>query len=505
MISLKWLSVERFKCKSTACYLSVITLLLIIPFHAQAWTVYNETNYDILVKLKSVNDNTNINCKPWTRVDGKLVPAGTNTASGGGARATPSWTDNKCNPRGNAATPITVEIMAKLGKKWESLSNRKGRFFCEMKVEAGGTIKVYEQDRFPLPSNLYCLGYGYTGSLVDRSDYFADDIPSSLNSMTPDNRWVRFLVMGDPQYWNTKDELKKTADATLYRMKVILNNNRSAVRGAIISGDMTQNGSIKERDNYYIPGLGKEKEHRFFDGLGNHDVVKGRMIMTKYVRQKSRATTATNREPNGRPHYSWDWHDVHFIQANVYPGNDPHNDTTLDLPGTDPNDALSFIQLDLFAHDPSATNVNPSDKPVVIIQHYGFDSFSLKGWTEAQRVAYWNAIKNYNVIAIFNGHSHLSGSDSSHDSVWKQNFYQPTGADNRPDGRTSIPAFNAAAGRGKYKSGDSAQYDGVFLDVEIDDCNVMDITRKDVDGNQVGSSDGFHSFTFLGTKGASCP
>ncbi len=44
--------------------------------------------------------------------------------------------------------------------------------------------------------------------------------------------------------------------------------------------------------------------------------------------------------------------------------------------------------------------------PVVLSQHYGWDGFSFLWWTETERRAFYEVIKNYNILGIFHGHSH---------------------------------------------------------------------------------------------------
>jgi hypothetical protein len=49
------------------------------------------------------------------------------------------------------------------------------------------------------------------------------------------------------------------------------------------------------------------------------------------------------------------------------------------------------------------------DGPVVLMQHYGFDGFSLNDWnwwTPKQRRALYELIADYNVVAILHGHNH---------------------------------------------------------------------------------------------------
>ena len=50
-----------------------------------------------------------------------------------------------------------------------------------------------------------------------------------------------------------------------------------------------------------------------------------------------------------------------------------------------------------------------SGEPIVLLHHYGFDSFSLNDWnwwTPKQRRALYELLQDYNVAAIFHGHNH---------------------------------------------------------------------------------------------------
>ncbi|MDY0231535.1 MAG: hypothetical protein RBR88_03540, partial [Candidatus Saccharicenans sp.] len=71
-----------------------------------------------------------------------------------------------------------------------------------------------------------------------------------------------------------------------------------------------------------------------------------------------------------------------------------------------PKQSLDFLIEDL------RRNVGGSGRPVVIFQHYGFDSWSEAWWTQNERNAFLQAIRPYNVIAIFWGHSHVAQSYS---------------------------------------------------------------------------------------------
>lgn len=97
---------------------------------------------------------------------------------------------------------------------------------------------------------------------------------------------------------------------------------------------------------------------------------------------------------------------MHFVQLGVYAGQegddiinpwDKHFEGTWRFPGH----SLEFLEQDL------AKNVGQSGRPVVLLQHYGFDDWGLGWWSERERQAFYQVIRNYRVIAIFWGHTHV--------------------------------------------------------------------------------------------------
>jgi cytolysin (calcineurin-like family phosphatase) len=179
-------------------------------------------------------------------------------------------------------------------------------------------------------------------------------------------------------------------------------------RGVLVTGDLTDSGSSVNYDGKYLGihvfdgfdddypvkgGVGAHVHYPVFEGYGNHDVQKqtGDAVIKGIASRNANRGTPVNVSGNGL-HYSWDWDDVHFVNLNAYAGG-----------AGDARDSLTFLQKDL------AARVGDSGKPVVIMQHYGFDKFSTEDrwWKQAERDAFYDVIKKYNVAAIFTGHDHL--------------------------------------------------------------------------------------------------
>ncbi len=183
--------------------------------------------------------------------------------------------------------------------------------------------------------------------------------------------------------------------------------NVPAPRGVLLAGDLTDSGSEVNYDGYYLGvhlfdgfvndypvknGAGVHIHYPVYEGYGNHDAEKqtGDAVLNGIASRNKNRAAVVNVAADGL-HYSWDWDDVHFINLNVYAGG----------PGI-ARDSISFLRQDLADHVPGR-------KPLVIIQHYGFDPVSTEDrwWKKTQRDAFYDVIKKYNVIAIFTGHEHL--------------------------------------------------------------------------------------------------
>ena len=104
--------------------------------------------------------------------------------------------------------------------------------------------------------------------------------------------------------------------------------------------------------------------------------------------------------------YAWDWGPVHFVSVGVYAGSEGdavvnpwgrRSGGTWRLPGH----SLEFLGEDL------TRRVGASGRPVVLLQHYGWDAWGLGWWSDREREALRAAVKGYNVIAAFYGHSHV--------------------------------------------------------------------------------------------------
>ena len=192
--------------------------------------------------------------------------------------------------------------------------------------------------------------------------------------------------------------------------------------GLIVAGDLTESGAKEELGAYrllYEQGtIADSTRFRVFHGLGNHDIDTGNAENTGRMVDYVRNTMSCGVTMDPVSHsYAWDWNGVHFVQLNFYA-----TYTFGEIIGS----AIPWLTQNL------ANTVGNSNRPVIVIQHTGCDtSFSLGGgtgcldadpspppldskgkpvlpwWYLADRQALANALKPYNAIAFFSGHTHF--------------------------------------------------------------------------------------------------
>jgi len=173
-------------------------------------------------------------------------------------------------------------------------------------------------------------------------------------------------------------------------------------RGVIVAGDVTEGGTPAQWTDFdrLFPWKGDPpKRFPVFACAGNHDGGSKSGGVRKGLRARNqemlKAGMLTTLSEDGL-HSAWVWQDVHFINVNLYPGDEPKADSK---PGSmwDPENSLSFLKKYLAKNAPAPT-------PVVIVQH--FDLTGAAWWDQDRRKAFYEAIKDYNVVAILHGHTH---------------------------------------------------------------------------------------------------
>ncbi len=211
------------------------------------------------------------------------------------------------------------------------------------------------------------------------------------------------------------------------------------VRGAIVAGDLTQNGDQPEpgrarrcreyrvfRDAYGRCGSEGRLPFPVYDGYGNHEFPRQAGLpdpdVHPVVDNLDRLTAAHRPgaagdkydDPRGGTgHYAWRWDDIWFVQLNLKPGF--HN---IDLADgrreADPHQARSFLKAFL------RSRANSRTRQLVIVAHYALDQGHVE---QAERDGLCQMLYNasrgegdfagqpklspdYPVVAYLHGHDH---------------------------------------------------------------------------------------------------
>lgn len=195
-------------------------------------------------------------------------------------------------------------------------------------------------------------------------------------------------------------------------------------RGVIVPGDLVDHGQapialVRQEWAMWTGDFGLKGEGRLkfpvYEGYGNHDLNTNCFVENEIKKRNLSRLNVVAISSNGF-HYAWEWDGIHFIQLNLYPA----DVRPKGVKGQPPRYALQFLKEEL------QKNVGASRKPVVVSYHYQpTDTW----WTEEEKEASYEAIRNYNVILLIHGHQ---GRASIYDwkglTVIDNNDFRGTGA-----------------------------------------------------------------------------
>ncbi|MCO6457847.1 MAG: metallophosphoesterase [Pirellulaceae bacterium] len=251
-----------------------------------------------------------------------------------------------------------------------------------------------------------------------------DDAPTATA-----NR-ISFLVCGDPQYLAehadkpTKlDPLSEQANSGFVNRVLALPGSElpksmgggtvaAHLRGLINTGDLID--SLDKSGGPY-PSMQRFEWQRFLadygltgqDGRiplpvyeihGNHDGPQGdTFVVDAIIERNKKRPGLVNVSSNGL-HYSWDWGPLHLINVGIFVG---EGEQRREDHHYAPRASLEFLRDDLAKH------VGDSGRPVIISHHLHLDAPEYD-WPAVDLAAYYDAIRDYNVVAIFSGHTHGS-------------------------------------------------------------------------------------------------
>lgn len=294
-----------------------------------------------------------------------------------------------------------------------------------------------------------------------------------------------FVVSGDPQYLaenapqpekldpvseqaNTRFiKLLKSFSGTAIPQKFGAGKVKKPIKGIVVTGDLVDSGDKNDgnysamqkfeweryKSDYGLNGKDKGVPFPVYELHGNHDGPQGdTFIIHDIIARNKKRPGLTNISKNGL-HYSWNWGPLHMVNLGMFVGD---GDQRRDQFHYAPLGSLEFLIDDL------EKKVGDSGRPVALAFHLHPNGPAFD-WPPQDLELFWKTIKQYNVVALFHGHTH--GSPPSR-IKWNENGFGP----NLEQG---IDVFNPDdSGAGKTNPKDAANPLGIrhgFLYVELID------------------------------------
>ena len=183
-------------------------------------------------------------------------------------------------------------------------------------------------------------------------------------------------------------------------------------RGVVVLGDLINDASGPDGPRQWAEftrdfGLTGEGRLAYpvYELPGNHDGSE-RDLVRQAIKSRNPSRPGLAGVSENGVNYSWDWGPVHLVSLGLFPGSEGDRivspwGRTMEGDWRLPGHSLEFLVEDL------ARNVGRSGRPVVLLQHYGWDVWGLGWWSDREREALAEAVRDYNVIAAFWGHTHV--------------------------------------------------------------------------------------------------
>jgi len=232
----------------------------------------------------------------------------------------------------------------------------------------------------------------------------------------PDDNDLTFFVVSDLHYGGTVNfrllnrqtvQAMNSLPGQLYPEDKGVKGKVHTPRGVVITGDIVNDGSapdIEKTWQEYVEdyGLNGDKLLAFpvYEGFGESDGPSSGLVRAN-LKSRNRLRPGLRSISADGLHYSWDWGQVHFVQLNLYPGSAGEEYLNIwrrRISGDAryPKHSLEFLIDDL------RRNVGSSGRPVVLFEHYGFDSWSEAFWTEKKEVLS-SRLFSHITLSLFSG------------------------------------------------------------------------------------------------------
>jgi cytolysin (calcineurin-like family phosphatase) len=179
-------------------------------------------------------------------------------------------------------------------------------------------------------------------------------------------------------------------------------------RGVVLNGDLLDRGFAPDAgtnwaefiQDYGLTGRDGRLKFPVYEGFGNHDGGPVKSFSRAAIRERNRRRPGLTLVSTNGLHYSWDWDALHLVQLNLFGGDGPADVKGVSPIEHNPEGALEFLRRDLAQH------VGASGRPVIIFQHFSWTGGMSEWWTPEAKDRFYQAVTNYNIVALINGHSH---------------------------------------------------------------------------------------------------
>ncbi|MBL8813344.1 MAG: metallophosphoesterase [Planctomycetaceae bacterium] len=213
---------------------------------------------------------------------------------------------------------------------------------------------------------------------------------------------------------------------------------------------------------YGLNGQDGRLKYPVFEVFGNHDAPHGTGHALEQMKLRNQKRPMVKALSANGLHYSWDIGDAHFINLGIVVGHEKSVNRKRRYAALDSYD---FLVSDL------KDNVGTSGRPVVVTHHVDVSRYSTgcdpaapadsKEWDPCDVRAYFDALKEYRIAAIFYGHTHV------------RNVFQ-----------WDYVSKNATTGYNVFNSDNSSHFSGdaqAFFCVELfeDEITVREYATKD--------------------------
>ncbi len=179
-------------------------------------------------------------------------------------------------------------------------------------------------------------------------------------------------------------------------------------KGGGVTGRMQQTEWAGYEADYGLNGKDGRLKFPVYEIHGNHDAPHGEGLVLKRIAARNpRRPGVTNISPNGL-HYSWDWGRVHFINLGLIVGTVKSVTRKRRYAALD---SLDFLVSDL------REKAGRSGRPVIITHHVDIARYTgacdpaapptTQEWDPCDVHAFYEALKGFNIAAIFYGHTHV--------------------------------------------------------------------------------------------------